>query len=624
MLVQALAKYADTYLAEELKAVAFEEKPVPYLVEIDESGHFHGIKPCIHKEARTAGKKVKTVEVVDTLRAPRSPVPRNNAKGIHPLLGCDYLSYVLGPGVWTDEGKEDKGARNHAGFIDLINKAAEATGDGALKACALFYSDTPAVERAAVELAALKPKAGSLACLAVRLSRADAEDPGGPVVRRPAVERFWEEHYSRRFNERHAEGGQGMCLISGEYGPLAVTHDPIKRTASLGGLANGVALMSFDKAAFRSYGWEKNANSPVSPERAAAYVLALNDLLKPNLHRQGWSKDTVLPTRSDYGGVAFLYWTRKKADEVYVPYVERPDSENVKRLLESMHHPAHRARGLEGGKDDNEFYLLAVSGNGGRLVVRDWFSESLERVAKKVWQWFEDLKMADVFQGGEAARPPSLYALLRAVSPPGCEPSDKANARAALALMRRALHGLPVGRSVLAAALNRLRREQGSGRLAADRVGLIRLCVNDIQKTRQGGPIMADCLKNQDQKDAAYRCGQLLAIYEALQYRALGEVNATVGDRYYAMASTRPLGHLSRAHLTRLRRDPLKRGAAMALHQRVAELTCAIGDFPASLSLEEQGRFVIGYHCQKADDIRRAREAKAAKQATGDAADSDN
>jgi CRISPR-associated protein Csd1 len=198
--------------------------------------------------------------------------------------------------------------------------------------------------------------------------------------------------------------------------------------------------------------------------------------------------------------------------------------------------------------------------------------------------------------------------------------------------MRRALQGLPVGRAVLAAALSRLRREQGSNRLTAERVGLVRLCVNDIQKTREGGPIMAERLDT-NQNDAAYLCGRLLAVYEALQYQALGEVNVTVADRYYAMASARPLlafkrlEDLSRAHLKRLRRD--KRGAAVALQQRVTEMIerigqNAYGNFPASLSLEEQGRFVIGYHCQKAEDIRRAKEAKAAKQASGDAADSEN
>ena len=103
---------------------------------------------------------------------------------------------------------------------------------------------------------------------------------GGPVIDRDDVRRYWREHYQKANAARNEKGGEGMCLISGKTGPIAPTHEKIKGMASLGGQSAGVALMSFDKDAFCSYGWEKNANSPVSPERAAAYVLALNDLLK--------------------------------------------------------------------------------------------------------------------------------------------------------------------------------------------------------------------------------------------------------------------------------------------------------------------------------------------------------
>src|SRR5579884_2058454 len=38
--VQALAEYADTYLAGQLSEEAFEEKPVQYFIELDETGTF--------------------------------------------------------------------------------------------------------------------------------------------------------------------------------------------------------------------------------------------------------------------------------------------------------------------------------------------------------------------------------------------------------------------------------------------------------------------------------------------------------------------------------------------------------------------------------------------------------
>ena len=123
----------------------------------------------------------------------------------------------------------------------------------------------------------------------------------------------------------------------------------------------------------------------------------------------------------------------------------------------------------------------------------------------------------------------------------------------------------------------------------------------------------------------AYICGRLLAVYEGLQYQAQSDVNVTVGDRYYALASTFPqlafpkLETLSKAHLKKLRRD--KGAAATAISRRLDELTDILvpqgAKYPGQLSLEDQGRFAIGYHHQKADDARRIGEAKARKAAAG-------
>lgn len=62
-------------------------------------------------------------------------------------------------------------------------------------------------------------------------------------------------------------------------------------------------------------------------------------------------------------------------------------------------------------------------------------------------------------------------------------------------------------------------------------------------------------------RDQAYLCGRLLAVLEATQRAALGDVNATIVDRYFGTASSAPasvFGRLLRGaqpHLGKLRRD---------------------------------------------------------------------
>ena len=135
MLVQALASYADTYLAKELNDAAWEKKPVPWLLEISTQGTFLSAVP--HMISVTRGKK--QVQTAQEMNVPRSPVNRNS--GHHPLLSVDDIAYVLGAGPWTPTkaADQEKAEKHHEAFVTLIVKAAAETGDTALQACARFY-----------------------------------------------------------------------------------------------------------------------------------------------------------------------------------------------------------------------------------------------------------------------------------------------------------------------------------------------------------------------------------------------------------------------------------------------------------------------------------------------------
>jgi CRISPR-associated protein Csd1 len=132
MLVQALAEYAERHLTGQLSEEAFEEKPVVYLLELDNNGEF--LNKTEHTKSVVRGKK--TISIPAELTVPRSPVPRNS--GLYPLLAVDDIKYVLGPGSWTEKGKEENGRDRHEAFVTLIKTAADQTNDNALIACARF------------------------------------------------------------------------------------------------------------------------------------------------------------------------------------------------------------------------------------------------------------------------------------------------------------------------------------------------------------------------------------------------------------------------------------------------------------------------------------------------------
>ena len=575
MLIQALAEYADSRLRDQLDDLAFESKPVPLSLEISAAGEFFGW--IRHEETVTKGKKQFKQIHVQTV--PKSPVNRNS--GAHPLLAFDDAKYVFGVGPWTKAGQESDHAEKHAKFVELIGEAARSTQDEGLTACARFY-DRPDQIGAALASFDVKTTGG----IALSLH------PDGPIVRREKAQTFWREHYGKKFGTRNDAGGVGMCLVSGEIGAIAPTHDKIKGAASIGGQAAGVALMSFDKDAFQSYGWESCANSPVSPNRAQAYVLALNHLMA--------GRQT---SRVDRNGTAFLFWLRQP-ENAFNPMsiLDEANSDDIKRLL-------HLKDNSWLGIDQNDFYVLAVAGNGGRLMVRQWIHESLTQVLSNVAAWFEGLKIMDCFTG-EMAAPPKTWELLDSLArdepPPG----------RAVELIQRALLGRPLGLDLLSAILGRLRADQGTARFKPARAGLLRLTLNDNYKGES--PMNAEL--NPAESNTAYLCGRLLALFDNLQYSASNsKLNQTVADRYYTLASTFPslafpkLVDLGLKHMRKLRRDD--RGIATAIDRQMNEIYLRIGtEFPGQLNLLNQGRFALGFHHQRAEGFKRAHEAKLLKE----------
>lgn len=582
MLLQALVQYAQTNLSTQLQDEAWEEKPVPYLLELAPDGSFLG--PVERKTAAVRGKK--TVSVSQMLRVPRSPVNRN--MGLYPLLGADDIKYVLGIGPWTKPSEQQNHAERHEAFVKLINEAATITDDAALQACARFYGRTGEVEKA--RLALKDMKTGSLVALSA----------DGPLVLRPAVQTYWRDHYGKAFSQRLDAGGVGECMISGRFGPIAPTHEKIKGLSSLGGQAAGVSLMSFDKPAFRSYGWDQNQNSPVSPDCAMAYVLALNDLLRPgNGHRK------------DIAGVGFIFWLKREEDFSFNDLLDRPSVVQVDALLKLS----------KADPDPNAFYMAGLSGNGGRLRMRYWVEDALPNVKRNLGEWFSGLQVSGF---GDRPEPVRFWQLLHVIDREGEPP-----ARRVIALLRRALEGRsqPLGHEMLAAALEPLRH---AGKPTLERLGLVRLCVNDlihVQEKQRGEREMTENL-DPEQRNPAYLCGRLFAEYESLQstaFREAGEsaVNVSVADRYYGLASTYPavafpkMAVLGKKHLRKLQRD--KKGAAVAIDQRIQDLHVLLEQeagykFPSILSLEDQGRFALGYYHQRAHSIAQAQARKEEKQ----------
>jgi CRISPR-associated protein Csd1 len=106
-----------------------------------------------------------------------------------------------------------------------------------------------------------------------------------------------------------------------------------------------------------------------------------------------------------------------------------------------------------------------------------------------------------------------------------------------------------------------------------------------------------------DHSSTAYQLGRLFYVLESAQRAALGTVNASIADRYYAAASATParvFGPLLR-NLRNHVSDARKRGQGGWIEPKVTEIMARLpAELPRTLKLEDQGRFAVGYYHERA------------------------
>ncbi len=118
---------------------------------------------------------------------------------------------------------------------------------------------------------------------------------------------------------------------------------------------------------------------------------------------------------------------------------------------------------------------------------------------------------------------------------------------------------------------------------------------------------------NDLENDPAYLYGRIMAILANIQYAALGDVGVGVVQRYYAAASATPglvLGRLVRlaqtGHLPKIE----SKGWRISLEKQLAEAWSRLREKPrATLSLQEQTLFAMGYYHQTAQRFTSTKDA---------------
>ena len=364
-----------------------------------------------------------------------------------------------------------------------------------------------------------------------------------------------------------------------------------------GGKSSGGSIVSFNADAYTSYGKSQGENAPVSEMAAFAYTTALNYLLR----RENNQCISIGDTSTVFWAVARDGQTAQQAETLFAFMLNMPADDGqqtaqIKPILDKI------AKGKplnEFAPDiidpETRFFVLGLAPNAARLSIRYWLDTTFGQLANNISEHFQDLSL----NPQPWREPPSVWRLLIQTAVQG--KSENIPPQLAGELMRAIITGQSYPRMLLAQLIQRIRSD---GDINGIRVAMIKAI---IQRDFRKGLIQEEVPMSLDLSSThtAYRLGSLFAVIERIQEAALGrDLNSTVTDKYYGTASTVPFSVFPRLlagsqnHLTRLRKD--KPGYSVNLKKDLAEIIAGIEEsFPRHLSIEEQGRFAIGYYHQK-------------------------
>jgi len=585
MILSALANYYSRLRDDkpfEIAPFGFEKKEIPFLIVLDEKGNFISLRPTWHQQ----GKKKRARSFV---------VPKGEKKtsGIKANLLWDTPMYIFGVPKLKKKQKKPtekdilRAKDAQEAFLKrIIDVFGEDFDDEGIIAVLKF------LKKKDFEKIFSDPLWDEIKEGHPNMTFILSNDDRLIVAQRPKVMKKIEEIMQPK-------GHKQPCLVTGELDVPAILHTAIKGV--WGAQSSGANIVSFNKESFCSQNyWKKQGlNAPVGQKAEFAYTTALNHLLEKDSHQRMQVGDTSTvfwadkahPFEEDFS--CLLGEPSKEEDE-------EPDYGKIRALLKAVQ------TGFLPEEDLTEFYVLGLAPNASRLAIRFWYQGSIAELKRRIAQHFMDFEIVRSERDREYL---SLFQILLAIAPEG--KADNIPPNLAGELMRAILNGLPYPRSLLSAAIRRCKAEQN---VTYARAAIIKAClVREARfKKRNEKEVSMGLDKNFD--NIGYVLGRLFAVFERIQEKAHeGGLNKTIRDTYFGAASSSPLvtfrrlNDLAIHHLAKIRNKGDNTTWFEILLQEVTDKIPPTG-IPSILSLDDQGRFAVGYYHQRQDFFRKKEE----------------
>jgi len=520
-------------------------------------------KPAASKKPGSSRARSKVMLV------PWIPTRSSN---VDPRFLVDNGGYVLG----LSDKSTERAEKYHKAFVERIEKAHKETGHPMLKAVLSFFASK---DDRKLLLDDLKKD--------VRFSpefdhftfRVD----GNLILEDEALLEWRRKEIVEILRPKCDEG---TCIVTGEKGLLARTLPKIKGIPGTR-LGMGAALVMLQPNgspnALISRG-RLAGNSPIGLEVGIGAVKSLNWLIKDPAHHVKLSESSMA-----------VFWPRADIpDEGIADAIARALREGERESLKKFFLSVQSGK-LVIPDDPFGFSILCLAGRGSSVSVMSYERMPIAAAVERLNAFFDAL-YADGTQYGNYG----LWHIIGALAPRG--DLKKIPPDWPKAIFETAIFGRPLSPAIQSTAIKRYsiakRTEKSETSKEpyhlsrqAIRIGLIRIFErrNGMDPTKSPG----------------YLLGRLFSEYENAQRKAITSIGADIGARYFDTALSRPkmaffeLARGFEAHQRKIaRRNP---GLGVRIRKRVGEILSSLDPrdpFPAILSQEEKGRFILGRNMQ--------------------------
>lgn len=577
MLIKALNEYYDI-LSEAGKVCpdGFSTQKVHYMIMLRKDGTISGIVDVT--ESDLEGKK-KNIPL-EIILPKRNSIPKINSEIIeHRPLYIFGLNYDKKSGKYSAEDEKNRAKKSHEAFVKTNLEYTEGMTSDIVIAYRNFIKNwKPEDETNNEYLLKIGSKySASNFCFALDgHTEITLHDMDGDICSK----------IKNEINSKQEEKSTQICAITGKRGEIAKIHDKI--SGLKGAQASGASMVCFNNKAEESYGKSQSYNSSVSQDTMRRYTEALNILISDSHHRMYMDDMTV------------VFWAMSFNDAkeinmfslMFNPSKDQLDAGETEMVLKK----AVEAMGI--GKtvdlssidiDENvEFYVVGLTPNTSRISQKFLYHDKFGKIFGNV-----ALHQADMFIDGSKGNIP-LWRIMKEIKSPKST-NEKTPPPLISAVFQAALSGGKYPESLLETAVRRAKTDKSVNYV---RAGIIKACINRksrIYKNKEELKLALD-IENNDQ---AYLCGRLFAMLERIQNNAsTSELNRTIKDSYFSSACAKPADIFPR--LMKLAQYHLKKDDYGIIDNKiVGEIMEKLGnEFPQTLSLNDQGKFIIGYYHQ--------------------------